>query len=200
MVELQQKITIATEHYNNWLLRYRGVLPWQRFITRIHEDNKIAVDFHIECVTKATLLTWKQRFEYKSEQRNKKADQFYVTMATKRSLTAWKKVGQFLHIYSYGCHGYINIQHIKDTRRMSNHAEQWYRWLLVRRYFRGWHGYVRQQEIKMWEKERRAKVHYQWLVASQLTTVMIHINIDCTDLQEFKKKHIVVMASVYTAS
>ena len=57
---------------------------------------------------------------------------------------------------------------MKDTRRMSNHAEQWYKWLLVRRCFRGWHGYVRQQEIKMWEKERRAKVHYQWLVTTYI--------------------------------
>lgn len=166
LVELQQKIAIATEHYNNWLLKYRGVLPWQQFISRIREDNKIAADFHIVCVTKATLLIWKQRYVYKCEQINKKADQFYVTVTTKKFLTAWKKVGHFIHICSYRCHGYIIFQYVKDMRHMSNHAEQWYRWLLVRRYFRGWYGYVRQQEIKMWEKERQGKVHHHWLVVS----------------------------------
>ena len=51
-----------------------------------------------------------------------------------------------------------------DMKKADRQAEQWHRWLIVQRYFRGWHTYVRQQEIKLWEKERRAKVHYQWSV------------------------------------
>lgn len=62
------------------------------------------------------------------------------------------------------CHGYITTQYVKDVKHISKHVEQWHRWLLVQRCFRGWHSYIRQQEVKMWEKERQAKVHYHWSV------------------------------------
>jgi len=55
-------------------------------------------------------------------------------------------------------------QYVQNMKYIGNHVNQWYRWLLVQRYFKGWHGYVRQQEVRMWEKERLAKVHYYWLV------------------------------------
>lgn len=93
LVELQRKVTIATKHYNNWLLKCRGILPWKQFITKIHEDNTIAVQFCVERICKTMLLLWKQHFECKCEKRNKKADKFYDTMVTRRSLTVWTKVG-----------------------------------------------------------------------------------------------------------
>ena len=51
-------------------------------------------------------------------------------------------------------------QYVDNMRHASNHANQFYKWLLVRRHFKGWYGYMRQQEVDMWEKERRAKLHY----------------------------------------
>ena len=85
------------------------MLPWKQFIAKIHEDNKIALQFHIEHVSKTTLLVWQQHFECKCEQRNKKADKFYDIMVTRRSLTSWRKVGCFISVVT-GCHGY-NLNH-----------------------------------------------------------------------------------------
>lgn len=84
------------------------MLPWKQFITKIHDDNKIAAQFYIECVSKTVLLAWKQHYESKCEQRNNKADQFYVAMVTKRSLRVWKKVGHFAFVVN-GCHGYDHL-------------------------------------------------------------------------------------------
>lgn len=84
---------MAADHYSKWLLKYRGLLPWKQFITKIHEDNKIALHFHIQCVTKHTLLTWVKQLEARNQERCDKADKFCATVVMRRSLLAWKQVG-----------------------------------------------------------------------------------------------------------
>lgn len=160
LLELQEKITVATKHYNEWLLKYRAMLPWKQFITKIHEDDERAIQFHVKHVSKVTLLAWKQHFEFKCEQRNRKADQFYVAMVTKSYLTVWKKVGNSCLLLLIVMVTFS--QYVQDMKHLDNHAIQWYKWLLVQRCFKSWHGRVRQQQVRMWEKERRAKVHYHW--------------------------------------
>jgi len=88
---------MATEHYNNWLLKYRGVSPWKQFISKIHKDNDIAVQYHIKCVTKRALQMWVKQLEVRNQVRYDKADKFCVTVVMKRSILTWKQVSYFVH-------------------------------------------------------------------------------------------------------
>ncbi|XP_078088569.1 coiled-coil domain-containing protein 191 isoform X2 [Mustelus asterias] len=132
--------TAAEKHHQHFLLQKRGLEPWKKLVKISKQNSKLAEDYYNSSILHLCLRTWHQNVTESLAEKSVKADKVYHGILLKRCFNSWLK-----------CKDYYNI--------MEEKANQHYRTALRRSTFIAWFGYVSEEKIASWEKERIGAEH-----------------------------------------
>ncbi|GCB72843.1 hypothetical protein scyTo_0002220, partial [Scyliorhinus torazame] len=125
----------AEKHHQHFLLQKRGLEPWKKLVEISNQNMKLAEDYYTSSISHRSLHTWHQNVTESLAEKRIKAEKTYHGILLKRCFNNWLK-----------CKDYYNI--------MEEKACQHYLTTLRRATFTAWFGYVTEEKIASWEKER----------------------------------------------
>ncbi|XP_041066534.1 coiled-coil domain-containing protein 191 isoform X3 [Carcharodon carcharias] len=132
----------AEKHHQHFLLQKRGLEPWKKLVEISKQNMKLAEDYYTSLILHLCLRNWHQSVTESLAEKSFKAEKVYHGILLKRCFKNWLK-----------CKDYCNI--------MEEKARQHYLTVLRRSTFIAWFGYVTEEKVASWEKERIGAEHNQ---------------------------------------
>ncbi|XP_043556565.1 coiled-coil domain-containing protein 191 isoform X2 [Chiloscyllium plagiosum] len=144
----KQLQSAAEKHYQDFLLQKKGLEPWKKLLEISKKNLKLAEDHHSSSLLHICLRTWHQSVTESLAEKNFKAEKVYNGILLKRCFNNWLKYKD-----------YCTVEEAK--------AWQHYLTALTRTTFNTWFGYVTEEKIASWEKERIGEQHNYWRIVKR---------------------------------
>ena len=90
--QLLDQIAKASSHYSTAQLKWRGLLPWRRFVEDMRARNHDADRLRERVLTKKAWTRWHDRTVKIERERETVAVSHYEIVLLRRALAAWIKV------------------------------------------------------------------------------------------------------------
>nr|XP_033798308.1 coiled-coil domain-containing protein 191 isoform X2 [Geotrypetes seraphini] len=136
--QLQRK---AQEHYQNILLKSRGLEPWKRLMVQARQNIETADEHHSSVLKRRCLLAWLQQVQESLSERRKRAEDFFSHLLLQRCFQNWVKYKDCLFV-------------------LEEQANCFFKASLKKKTFLAWLSLVNEEKIASSEKQRFAADHY----------------------------------------
>lgn len=157
--QVRIKTTLATTHYQNFLLRKYGLEPLKR-LTQIAQLNlEMSNKYCSGRLLRIVFVSWYTNTKQVVAEKKNKADHCYEKILLRRSLRSWQKVRFNLQMLN-------KIARKHNIQRIKKHA------------FNAWQDYVTDERILMWAKESSADEHNQ----ARMTKLYFHALVNFVSL------------------
>ncbi|XP_048458611.1 coiled-coil domain-containing protein 191 isoform X1 [Rhincodon typus] len=144
----KQLQSAAEKHYQHFLLQKKGLEPWKKLLEISKKNLKLAEDHHSSSLLHLCLRTWHQSITESLAEKKFEAKKVYNGILLKRCFKNWLVYKDYCTV-------------------MEEKAWQHYLTALTRATFIAWFGYVTEEKIESWEKERIGEQHNQWRIVKR---------------------------------
>ncbi|XP_052253520.1 coiled-coil domain-containing protein 191-like isoform X2 [Dreissena polymorpha] len=143
--KLRQQVTMADQHYQRAILKYRGILPMRKLVQMAKENEKRADEHFENVLQRKVLLAWHAAVKEEWREKEALADQMSNFLCVKHAFQSWRL--------------YKRHQIIEEHK-----AKKHYEVNIVSKLFQAWRDYANEEKVASWEKERKAREHYRKLL------------------------------------
>ncbi|XP_042312657.1 coiled-coil domain-containing protein 191 isoform X2 [Sceloporus undulatus] len=133
----QQLLSKANNHYNNVLLKKRGLEPWKKLVEQTRENVLVAQKHHCFRLQRTYLLAWLHHMQEILVGKTVKAENLYSSLLLRRYFRIWMKYKDYLSSLE------------EDARK---HHES----SLTKKVFWAWFDVFSEEKSALWEKQKIA--------------------------------------------
>ncbi|KAH0625035.1 hypothetical protein JD844_033057, partial [Phrynosoma platyrhinos] len=136
----QQLLSKAKDHYNNVLLKKRGLEPWKKLVEQTRENVLVAQKHHCFRLQRTYLLAWLHLMQEILAEKTVKAEKLYSSLLLRRYFRIWMKYKDYLSSLE------------EDARK---HHES----SLTKKVFWAWFDVFSEEKSALWGKQKIADQH-----------------------------------------